>query len=182
MKTIDLPNGMTTIVDDDDYESLSKIKWHFHPSKHGHSGYATHYNGNGKLLWMHRIVNKTPDGMETDHINRNKLDNRKCNLRTVTSSANRQNKIYKNELDLRGVKKDWNAYVARIRIGGVLVTIGRYKTSLEAALAFDKKAREIYGEHAEVNFRDPEEASCCSECGHKLDIVRPGKYQCPRCE
>ncbi len=69
------------IVDDNDFSLLSKYKWHL---AHGYA--ATHIQG--KVVYMHRLVNKTPIGGVTDHINRNPLDNQKSNLRTVNKSVN----------------------------------------------------------------------------------------------
>lgn len=76
MGTILLTKGFSAIVDDDDYEFLSQWKWHWT------GGYAVRNTAgsNGrkqKRLHMHRIINKTPDGSQTDHINGDTLDNRK---------------------------------------------------------------------------------------------------------
>jgi hypothetical protein len=89
MKYINLTQGKRTIVDDDNYEELHKYKWLCD------TGYAVTkgYPGVPKMK-MHRLVNKTPEGFDTDHINRNRLDNRRCNLRTVTHQQN----LYNNRL------------------------------------------------------------------------------------
>ena len=89
MKKIILKKGQTTIVDNDDYEELNQFKWRL-----GTDGYASRgkrIDGKFTLILLHRVVNQTPAGLVTDHINRNKLDNRKCNLRSVTQSVNRYN-------------------------------------------------------------------------------------------
>lgn len=90
MKTITLRQGQTTIVDDDDYEELNQFKWGI-----THNGYAYRrkvINGVLRRIFIHRVVNKTPDGLSTDHINRDKLDNRKSNLRSATNSLNMLNR------------------------------------------------------------------------------------------
>ena len=94
MKLIQLTKGKQAIVDDDDYEELNQFKWY---SNNGYVCRAIKINGVYKTIPLHRTVNKTPIGLETDHINRNKLDNRKSNLRSVSRSINNFNKsIYSN--------------------------------------------------------------------------------------
>jgi len=85
-KRIGLSRGASAVVDADDYEYLAQFNWHL-----SDQGYALG-TINKKRVRMHRIVNDTPDGFETDHINRNKLDNRRSNLRTATRSENTLNK------------------------------------------------------------------------------------------
>lgn len=88
MKYIPLTKNKLTIVDDDDYEELAKYKWFYN------NGYAARYLGYNpvtglrKQATMHRIIMHTPQGMDTDHINRNRLDNRKINLRICDRSTN----------------------------------------------------------------------------------------------
>jgi len=77
------------MVDDDDYEELNQYKWGL-----SGNGYVTRVERVGRKsikFYLHRFVNKTPDGLMTDHINRNKLDNRKSNLRSATLSVNKLN-------------------------------------------------------------------------------------------
>ena len=82
-KRILLTKNKVAIVDDEDYEWLNQWKWKYHKDNYGYR--TVKYN---KSIFMHRIINKTPDGLFTDHINREGLDNRKCNLRTVTRNQN----------------------------------------------------------------------------------------------
>jgi len=85
-KTIKLTKGYETLVDDDDYDKLISLG-SFHISQ---TGYAI-VKIAGKNVRLHRIINNTPEDMMTDHINRNRLDNRKANLRSVNAAANAQN-------------------------------------------------------------------------------------------
>jgi len=71
MKRIKLTQEKVALVDDADFEFLNQWKWFYHQT-----GYAKSCH-----RYMHRLINKTPKGFHTDHINRNKLDNRKSNLR-----------------------------------------------------------------------------------------------------
>ncbi len=85
MKKIPLTQGKFALVDDEDFEYLNQWKWKFL------SGYAARKKGK-KTIYMHRLVNNTLDNKSTDHINMNKSDNRKENLRSSTSSQNKFNR------------------------------------------------------------------------------------------
>jgi hypothetical protein len=92
MKKIELTQGKYTLVDDKDFEWLNQWKWCY-----SFYGYAIRNKNwkNGKpqgLIYMHRLINNTPNGLHTDHINRNKLDNRRENLRSATDTQNAINK------------------------------------------------------------------------------------------
>lgn len=99
--------GKVCLVDDEDFESLNKYLWIERGAKesiNGIQGYASTSVLNDKSEWfpngwkkyhsvyMHRFITKCPNGMEVDHINHNKLDNRKNNLRVVTRSENHLNR------------------------------------------------------------------------------------------
>ena len=85
-KLIPLTRGYAAIVDPEEYDSIAGMgHWYLH--SHGYACRST----NGKILFMHRIINQTPDTMHTDHRNRVRLDNRRSNLRTVTQALNNSN-------------------------------------------------------------------------------------------
>ena len=90
-KEIPLTKGAMAIVDDADYDRLAAMgTWHL-----SDMGYAVRrglINGKKRTIRMHRVVNVTPAGLFTDHINRNRLDNRKSNLRSCTQYENMQNR------------------------------------------------------------------------------------------
>lgn len=90
--SIDIPltKGAVAIVDEEDYELVSQYKWHLNSM--GYAVWRGKVDGKKKTIRMHRLINNTPDGKYTDHINRNRLDNRRSNLRTVTQKENMQNK------------------------------------------------------------------------------------------
>lgn len=82
--------GKFALVDAADYEWLSRRTWHL--SKRGYpTATVTFAPGVKRPTPMHRLLVDLPPGMVTDHINQNKLDNRRCNLRAVTRRENRQN-------------------------------------------------------------------------------------------
>ena len=156
-KEIKLTRGFSTIVDDDDFEWLSKSNWHCNAN-----GYAVRKAskkfGRQKDIFMHREIIKTPDGMETDHINGNKLDNRKDNLRICTHAENGRNaKMRKdNTSGYKGVyfhKRDKH-WVAQIDARKKQIFLGYFNTAQEAASAYDEAAKKMFGEFAKLNFDD----------------------------
>ena len=80
MREIPLTRGKAAIVDDEDYESLSLHHWSC--SK---TGYAMRgFREGGKMVYLkmhHAILGKPLQGYVVDHINGDRLDNRRCNLR-----------------------------------------------------------------------------------------------------
>lgn len=106
MKQIKLTQGKMALVDDIDFEWLNQYKWNYSAQPESRPGYAR----NWKLGYMHRLINKTANGLETDHINQNKLDNRRQNLRSVNGSENQTNKPMSrnNTSGIPGVKWDRN--------------------------------------------------------------------------
>lgn len=94
--------GKYTLVDVEDVEKVASYKWHV--SDNGYVINRTH----GKTVRIHRLIMNTPKYMDTDHINHNKLDNRKTNLRICTRSAN-----LRNRLDVKGYyySKKRNKYI-----------------------------------------------------------------------
>src|SRR3990167_164487 len=86
MKKIKLTQNKYALVDDEDFKELNQSKWLCDSS--GYAGRDVGGRKNKKRILMHRLLNNTPKGFHTDHINRDKLDNRKENLRTTTCSQN----------------------------------------------------------------------------------------------
>lgn len=153
---IELSKGGVAIVDDDDYEWLSKYAWHPHQ---GGYAYRSHANGRNQTVLMHRAILQQ-HGVDladvfVDHINRNKLDNRKCNLRTCNTRQNGQNrdKTCRNQSGYKGV--DWvqkdGFWRAKIRANGKLLNIGYFDTALDAAIAYNHAAAEHFKAFAVFN-------------------------------
>lgn len=153
MKIIKLTKGKLAIVDDDNYDELIKYKWYCNSG-----GYALRrdYTTKDKIfIWMHRLINNTPRNLETDHVNGNRLDNRKSNLRSCTIKQNRQNRsVNRNKINTKykGIHLHGNNWRAQIKINGILKTIGMYKSEIDAACAYDKYAKKEFGEFAKCNF------------------------------
>lgn len=134
-------------LDDDVYEKYINIKFYIA------NGYACFF-GNGKRTFLHRVINKTPKNKQTDHIDGNRLNNQRENLRSVTSKQNMWNKkIHKNnKVGYKGVflrkRKTGNKYIANITKDKKFYWIGTFNTPEEASRAFNTKAKELCGEYA----------------------------------
>ena len=108
-----------------------------------------------KCTQIHRLILLDKEGYYIDHINRNRLDNRRCNLRYATPSQNQMNKkIPKNNTSgYRGVSfykpnKKWRA---KIKIDEKHIHIGYFESILDATKAYNKVAKELFGEFAVLN-------------------------------
>lgn len=93
MKKIPLTRGMFAMVDDEDYEELSKYKWCVHNDKCTlYAKRAVSINGKHKTIVLHKaILGEIPNGYVIDHIDGNGLNNQRSNLRIVTMRQNMQN-------------------------------------------------------------------------------------------
>lgn len=162
MKEIKLTKGYVALVDDEDFEELSKRKWQANVA--ARTVYAITNNWDKKLkrtfgISMHRMIMGNPVGMQVDHINHNGLDNRKANLRVCSTSQNKMNthKTKQNKYGFKGVAligghNRTKPYRAQLRFGPKHYSLGAYSTPEEAARAYDKKAMELFGEYACLNF------------------------------
>ena len=140
--------GHFTIVDDEDLSLVSMTTWNYHPQ-----GYAVR---SGKRL--HRVIMNAPDGIGVDHINGDRLDNRKCNLRLATQTQNNRNsRPQKTTSEYKGVRIDgvgmdgkirWRASIAT---SGKVIQLGTFTSEVDAALAYNAAARHFFGEFAWLN-------------------------------
>lgn len=128
------------LVDDGDYESVSKYRWSV--QKHGKTFYAVHTipHPKKKRIFMHRFITGVTDTkIVIDHIDHNGLNNQRNNLRKCTQSQNMINKAGFGKSNYKGVyKNSKNSYVAMAFINGKTKYIGSFNTSFEAATARDK--------------------------------------------
>lgn len=154
MKSIQLTRGQVAIVDDEDFEWLSKWKWHYNPRQYTGPGYAERSAINpitkrNSTICMHRAIMGFPKGKLIDHKNGNGLDNTRSNLRLATFSENSRHRKYPSTstTGLKGVhRSSKNKYRARIRMGGKLVSLGTFTNPEDAREAYLKKAKPLHGE------------------------------------
>ena len=155
MKKIKLTFGQSALVDNEDFDWLNQWRWYCNAQ--GYAVRKPYVRGSGKKnqkglsIRMHILVNKTPEGMETDHVNRDRLDNRKCNLRSVTSSQNKFNTKIRidNTSGHKGVV--WDKENAKWRVtltaNGKTINMGRFNL-IKDAITARIKAERIYHEIA----------------------------------
>jgi len=153
-KTIPLTRGKVAIVDDEDYEWLNQWKWCCSDRMYAVRGKI--HGDKLSHLSMHRVILSAKEGDITDHINRDKLDNRRSNLRLCTpaESARNQNLRKDNKSGYKGVHwhpvdKKW---CAKICVHGKRTFLGNYDQVEDAARAYDQAAIELHGEFARLNF------------------------------
>lgn len=154
MKTIPLTKGYTAQVSDEDFETLDKTSWCYS------HGYAIRRQSLGykksKNVYMHRqIMGVEGKHIQVDHINGDRLDNRRENLRVCNQTQNNHNTHKpKSKSGYKGVvwvedHKKWRAYIT---LNKKVKVLGYFKTAKEAAKAYDKAALENFGEFARPNF------------------------------
>ena len=102
---------------------------------------------------MHRFIMNATKGMEVDHIDHNGLNNQKSNLRNCTKKENTRNRRAYGKSQYRGVDFHKGQMRARIGCNGQSIHIGYFKTEKEAALVYDLKAKELFGDFAYLNFK-----------------------------
>jgi hypothetical protein len=144
------------LVDSEMYESLSKFRWYL--DDNGYANRVDTSTGKRKKVYMHRQINQTPDGMLTDHLNGNRRDNRKANLRNASFGQNNLNKTKrKNAIHSRfmGVSKVTSSkrnkcWRMRLRTPDKDLCLYFY-TELEAAMSYNEYAIREFGQHAKLN-------------------------------
>jgi AP2 domain/HNH endonuclease len=170
-REIPLSKGYVALVSECDYERVAQFKWCAHEQRRKDGSIKNvcaqrkvrDVDGRRPSQYMHRFVLDLPSGQNpaVDHINHDGRDNRRENLRIVTNAQNlsnrrkQQNYLGKPTSSLfKGV--DWHQqrmkWRAQIGIGGKAIHLGLFPTPEEAAKAYDKKARELFGEYAHCNF------------------------------
>ena len=160
VKKIKLTQGKSALVDDEDFDYLNQWKWHVDSngyavhSKHCYLGYKKYKN---TCIYLHRAVLKAQAGQMIDHKDGNRLNNQKQNLRFCSPSqnvANKKNQKNKITSIYRGVdynprfRKKWRTRIQKDRYQ---IEIGRFDNEYNAALAYNNKARELFGEFARIN-------------------------------
>ena len=146
-RLIPLTEGKYVIVDEEDYDKVKSISWKYLNGR---------YAANSKEGLMHRLIMNAPKGKLIDHINRDKLDNRKANLRFCTQQQNSFNSApRKGTSKYKGVSwdKKYNKWVANLMHNSKTIKIGLFDSELLAAEVYDERAKEIFGEFAYLNFK-----------------------------
>ena len=146
MKKILLAKEKYALVDDSDYGYLNQYRWHIHEKR---------YLRSSSGILMHRLIINTPEGMDTDHIDGNGLNNQRNNLRICKKFQNQANRgISKNNLSgYKGVywHKDSKKWRAKLMFDYKNIYLGLFKNKINAALAYNQAAKKYFGEFAKLN-------------------------------
>lgn len=151
MKLLALANAIAcAYVDDEDYPLLSRYAWSL-----DHKGYAK-TSAFGTTVKLHRMILNAPKDAQVDHINLDKLNNCKSNLRLCDNKLNQANTIKREYVNgkqtssqFKGVS--WVGSINRFRVKIKKKYIGTYKCEACAALKYNEEAKKEWGEFALLN-------------------------------
>ena len=134
-----------TLVDDDDFERFQQYRWR--PNSKGYVIRSFTVEGKEIVVSLHREILKPPAGLVVDHVNRDKLDNRRINLRVLTVAENAMNRgLFKNNTtQAKGVAVLHGQFHARIEKDGRDLHLGDFDDLRTAALTYDCAAMILYG-------------------------------------
>lgn len=148
-----LVKDIKVLVDNDIWHDLINYNWY-----NNDYGYVSG-TINGKNMLMHQKVYEMKHGYIPeliDHINKSKIDNRICNLKDKTPGENVHNKSkpINSTSKYYGVSNDKNRWKTSIMKNGKKYYIGSFADEISAAIAYNNKAKELYGENANLNIID----------------------------
>lgn len=155
MKKILLSQGRYALVDDEDFEELSRYNWSYY--KNHNVSYAIrralrteNMTPTRKTIHMHRVVLGAKEGQQVDHINGNGLDNRRSNLRICTHAENMRNrgKQVNNTSGFKGVvfHNQRNKWQARMRLNGKIHSFGLFTRPEDAHAAYVEASKKLHGD------------------------------------
>lgn len=149
--------GLSVLVDDDVFAELARFRWFAHRPSYPYAFRTVREGGRKRMVYMHKLINGTPPGFQTDHISGDVLDNRRANLRTVTRSENQHNR----RAATRGSTSPYlgvswcraaGKWRASATIRGQQNNLGMFATEIDAARARDAFVRAHIGPVARLNF------------------------------
>lgn len=145
---------MKTQVDDEDFEQLNRDRWHLTPK-----GYAARHSRKRDMMprryiLIHRFIMKVNDGRCIDHIDRDKLNNQKSNLRITDRTKNVRNCVKRksNTSGYKGVFQRKDKWRAGIRVDRKMIWLGTFNDKEAAANAYDDAAIKYHKDFACTNF------------------------------
>jgi hypothetical protein len=157
MKELCLKTGQTVLVDDADFDVVSRWRWR--TSTHPRTGKtyvnrAAWVNGRSVKVQLHRVIMDAPPGMDVDHIDGDPLNCQRSNMRLVTRMQNTWNsrRSRTSRSGFKGVEPCGKRWRAVITVNRVRIHLGMFDTPELAAAAYDAAARKNFGDFCRVNF------------------------------
>ena len=139
------------LIDDEDYEMLSQYFWN--PDNRGYVKTNIKTDNGYTTKRVHQFLINTPKGMHTDHIDGDKLNNQKENLRVTTPSQNQMNTSKRKNMtsEYKGVSKIGKRWRADIMFNYKQIYLGIFTFEKDAAIAYNNKAIELFKKYARLN-------------------------------
>lgn len=153
MIEINLTNGGIALIDDADFDMISKYKWR-HVNQRRNIYATTNIKQGDKYVTviMHRLIMGAQQGQMIDHIDCNGLNNQRNNLRLADYKQNSHNRRPNKGRKYKGVKKNGkHGFYASISINGKPIYLGIFSREDDAALAYNEAAIRYYGDYARLN-------------------------------
>ncbi len=147
MKKISLTKGKFALVDDADLALVSQFKWYY-----SNEGYALRGIGAHRKEYMHRLILGAKKGQVTDHINGNRCDNRRSNIRLGTYAQNSMNqrRHKKSATGIRGIRYKEGKWEANLSANSKRYYLGRFGRLEDAVTTYNDAARKLCGEFASL--------------------------------
>ncbi len=155
-RLIALTKGRVAQVDIEDFDFAVQFNWAF--SDKGYARRTIKIAGRKKHERLHRVITERKLGhqldatIQVDHIDGDRLNCRRHNLRTATHIQNSYNSRRRNKLGYTGVAKNHRRFMASIKVDTKDVYIGTFDTAEEAAYMRDCYAITMHGDFALLNF------------------------------
>ena len=148
---IPLTRGKFALVDKSDWEWLKEQRWSYTTDGYAAGRITTK---DRSMSYMHRVIMDAPSDKMVDHINGDKLDNRRQNLRLCSLPENTANQRGRPGTSrYKGVQQNRAGnWQVRIQVHRKQIQLGTYQDEIEAAKVYDTAAREYFGEFARCNF------------------------------
>lgn len=152
MRLLDLPHGRQTVIDEADWPAVQPLT--LYVGNNGYVYYSRWANSRSTPALLHRWLTAAPAGTHVDHMNGDKLDNRRLNLRVTTPQLNQVNRKRLNRNNTSGVRgvryashvSTRNPWLAQIMVNRRAIHLGLFPTR-EAAIEVRHRAElEHYGE------------------------------------
>lgn len=145
-RVLDLPHEKRTVIDEADWPLVSGFA--LYVGNHGYASFSRWYDGASHPQTLHGFLMKPPKGTHVDHINGDKLDNRRANLRVVSPSQNQANRhrLNKNNTSgVRGVTRRGSRWIAQIMVDRRALYLGTFATPEEAVLVRREAELQYFG-------------------------------------